>query len=45
MLGITLKELDVWRQETRRETGVHVSSADTTDVEQEENSKLVELAT
>lgn len=28
MLGITLDELEIWRRETRRELGLHVSSAD-----------------
>ena len=45
MLGITLEELEVWRQETRRETGVQVSSADTTDVKYKKDPTLVELAT
>ena len=45
MLGITLEELEVWRQETRRGTGVQVSSADTTDVKHKKDPTLIELAT
>ena len=31
MLGITMEELKIWRQETRRSEGVQVNAADTTD--------------
>ena len=31
MLGITLEELKIWRQETRKNSGVQVKSADKTD--------------
>jgi anaerobic magnesium-protoporphyrin IX monomethyl ester cyclase len=33
MLGVTLEQLNEWRRETRRSTGVQVKSADTTDRE------------
>ena len=31
MLGITMDELKIWRQETRKNSGVQVKSADKTD--------------
>ena len=31
MLGITMEELKIWRQETRKNSGVQVKSADKTD--------------
>jgi anaerobic magnesium-protoporphyrin IX monomethyl ester cyclase len=45
MLGITADELEAWRKETRRETGVKVSSVDTADSKKEAGQKLVEMAT
>ena len=43
MLGITLEELNKWRQETRRSTGVQVKSADTTDEQFERHPTLPNL--
>ena len=44
MLGITLDELKIWRQETRKNSGVQVSSADETDKEFDRVTILPSLA-
>ena len=43
MLGITLEELEEWRKETRRETGVKISMVDNPDFGDKPAQSLVEL--
>ena len=45
MLGITLEELETWRKETRRQTGVEVATVDTADSKKEPAQNLVGVST
>ena len=45
MLGITLEELETWRKETRRQTGVEVVTVDTADSKKEPAQNLVGVST